>query len=414
MFLNMRTNRSDDGVDEHQRAFANPSLPLAVVVASTRWDEPPRMRHDITHQLMRWFNVLFVEFFPTEKPDQNRISWRQVSERLLIYTPRAPVCIPPRLYANDPLTHKVVNLYFKKLIVDAVGRVSCEKPILFNFVYHYPEIMTQNLFAYKAYICYDEFPKMQRRAHKRNALKTWYQATLFQRYENQVARRANRCFTPHYPLREKLAKVNGNVDMLFHAHDYPLTSPDTPREKTGTINVGYAGYLNWRLLPDWLLAVLRQKDMNLYLIGPIERTYDLSVLETYPSLNYVPPLSQEQLMQKLGEMSVLIMPYDPAIPEVSILTTNSKIFQYIATCKPIVISDLPHYIEFPHGVIYKAKDQADFVTQIRKAYGEDCEEYVSLRRRIASENTWDRRGDELFELLKQELPFLHSSGMVRA
>ena len=60
----MQTNRGNIGVDEHYPAFADPNLPLAVVVASTRWYEQPRMRHDVTRQLMRWFNVLFVEFFP--------------------------------------------------------------------------------------------------------------------------------------------------------------------------------------------------------------------------------------------------------------------------------------------------------------------------------------------------------------
>jgi hypothetical protein len=310
------------------------------------------------------------------------------------------------LYANEPLSHKVVNLYFNKQIRNAVRCLPCDQSLLFNFVYHYPEIMAVDLFAYKAYICYDEFPRMQRRAHQHNPIKAWYQANLFQHYENRVAGRANCCFTPHYPLRDKLKKVNDNVEMLFHAHDSRLMPPCEAVRKSGTIRVAYAGHINWRLLPDWLVEVSNQRDMSLYMIGPLEGSHPGSDLLKQPTINHLPSLSEERLMQKLAEMDVLVMPYDPAIPEVSILTTNSKIFQYVSTCKPIVISNLPHYIDLPYGVIYKAKDRQDFVTQIRKAFHENNESYVRLRQQIALENTWDQRGDALFDLLKQDLPAL--------
>lgn len=381
--------------------FADPDLPLAVVVAETRWDEPPRMRHDVTRQLMRWFNVLFVEFFPVGDTNRNEDKWTRAEERLLIYSPQAPLLIPVRLYANDPLTHRLVNLYFTKLIADAVRYLPSHRPILFNFVYHFPELMAAMLFSYKIYVCFDEFPKMQRRAYKRNALKAWYQATLFQHYENQVARRANRCFTPHFPLRTKLAKVNGSVEMLFHAHDFPVCPVEPPPKRSRIINVCFAGFINYRLLSDWLLSVSQAQDMRLSLIGPIQGK-EMECVLTQPLVQYIPPLDKAALRSKLMEMDVLIMPYDWTTPEAAILTTNSKTFQYVATGKPVVISNLPHYIELPRGVLYKAQSAEDFVAKIRQAYYEDSEDLVRLRSQVATENSWDKRGDLLHATINQD------------
>lgn len=78
---------------------------------------------------------------------------------------------------------------------------------------------------------------MQRRSFKRNALKAKYQEILFQHYENKVARIATHCFTPHYPLRNKLLRVNKNVEMLFHAHNWKLGSKVACQDGDGRIKV---------------------------------------------------------------------------------------------------------------------------------------------------------------------------------
>jgi hypothetical protein len=348
-------------------------------------------------------NVLFVEFFPAGNANRGWASWKQLAERLIIYTPKPPLLIPPRLYANDPFTHKAVNLYLTKLIRDALCALAQQKPILFNFVFQFPEIVRKDVFAYMTYICVDEFPRMRKQTHRSNVLKLWYRGLLFQCYENHVARRVDRCFTPHYPLRDKLVIVNPKVDMLFHAVDYPPSSPpDGWQIRSSPINVAFAGYIHYRLLKDWLLEVLRQSDMVLHLIGPIHN-YDVESLKLYPNLRLVASLDTNRLAMKLSQMDVLIMPYDPVLPEVRVLTTTSKLFQYIAALKPVVMSNLPHFLEMPEGVLYRADSPQEFVSQIRKAYAEDCQDYAKRRTTLALENTWDKRGEALLSVIRQDL-----------
>ena len=383
-------------------SFSDSSLPLAVVVAATKWDEPPRMRHHVTRQLMRWFNVLFVEFFPDPR-HRKRTGFEWQSERLITYAATPRCSLPVRLYANDPFTHGFVNRRFARDIVYAASSFGeNNRMLLLNFVYDFHEIMGQVQFAYSVYVCFDEFPRMRRRSKQVNALKAWYQAKLFQHYENQVARLADRCFTPHYPLREKLIKVNRTVDMLFHAHDFPVGPVKPPRPRSGTVNVCFAGYVNYRLLPEWLLAVSQSEDMRLHLVGPVQDKEGRSIL-AQPRVYHIPLLDKISLQSKLEEMDVLIMPYDWRTPEAAVLTTNSKIFQYIATGKPIVISNLPHYIDLPRGIIYKANSAEDFVASIRQAFAEDSELLVRERAKLASDNTWDKRGDMLYAIIQRDM-----------
>jgi hypothetical protein len=380
--------------------FSDPALPLAVVVAQTRWDEPPRMRHQVTRQLMRRFNVLFVEFFPMTRAQDEM---RAIEDRLLVCTLRAGAIQMPRWYGNDPLRHWWVNRQYAKQIERVVGSLPGRPKLLFNFAYDFPEIMGASLYELKLYVCNDEFPRMWRRATRPNAIKYFYQSRLHQHYENQVARQADRCLATHTPLVEKLSGVNDKTTLFLHGHESVVRRNSTSvRGAASKIRVAYMGYITYSLMPDWLQAVLTTTDIDLFLIGPVGK-FDINRFSGHVNLHHVKPLKGAALQAALADMDVLVMPYNPAIPEVHVLTASNKFFQYVAAGRPIVISDMPHYINMPSGVIYRARTVEEFVAQIRRAHAEDCGEYRELRAQIARENTWDKRGDELFSMIDDDL-----------
>lgn len=385
-------------------AFSDPKLPLAVVVARTRWDEPPRTRHDIARQLIRFCNVIFVEFFPMET-SHHVSEWRKVGNRLLVYAPHLMFPFPGQLYANDPITHKLVNLRWKRRLLRAVQSFAAKTVLLFNFKHDFPEIMKTRAFAWRGYVCVDEFSLMVNSDRDHSRLKRAYQARLNQYYEDRVALRANRCFTPHYALRDKLKRVNPRVNMLFHASDVsPRTSVEAVSSRKEHLQVGLLAHLDWRLLEDWLLALVQQPDMVLHMIGPVVKQFSRE-LRDGTNVRWWGVLPDDALMQKFQEMDVLIMPYNPRLPVVAAMTTNCKTFQYISACKPVVISNLPNYIKLPEGVIYKAATAGEFVSQIRRAHAEDCLEYINLRAEIARSNTWNMRGDMVFDAVAEDLGY---------
>jgi hypothetical protein len=386
-----------------QAGFADPSLPLAVVVALTRWDEPPRMRHQVTRQLMRWFNVLFVELLPNHQPSASASKLRRVNERLLVFAPQPRLRIPIHAYANIPPAHRLVNRLYRDTILELLQSLGSRPVMLFSFVHDFPEIMAVSLFSYKIYFCFDEWPRMWRRASKPWGPKFFYQSRLYQHYENQVATRADRCLASHTPLQEKLRRVNPNTDLFLHGHEFQDAIPVRPQANArAAIKVGFMGYLSYNLKLDWLMTVLNADDMELALIGPIHKL-DLAPFSKRNNFTHVPPLTGNSLLNKLAEMDVLIMPYDPRIPEVQVQTVSNKFFQYVAAGRPVVISHMPYYIEMPKGVLYRAKTAGEFINAIRQAHAEDCPAFVESRLRIAQENTWHKRGDQLYSIIQLDL-----------
>jgi len=77
-------------------------------------------------------------------------------------------------------------------------------------------------------------------------------------------------------------------------------------------------------------------------------------------------------------------------------------YEYLATGKPIVSTDLPEARQF-NEVIYIAKDKEDFVKKIDLALCENNEDLVKKRIQIASENSWDKRIDEILEIISKFL-----------
>ncbi len=392
-----------------QMQFSDPSLPLAVVVAGTDWNEPPRMRHHITRQLMRWCNVLFVEFMKAGEGEGNSENWRREGPRLIINRPARAFSFPVQVYANIPLVHAFVNKRYAKGLFNTIRRLRSGPVLLFNFVYHFPEVMNGSDFDYRAYICVDELPAMWRGRDPGNYWKRSYQTYLFQSYENRVASLADQCFTPHTKLREKLRPYCPNISMMYHAYDGDLRSlsTDTAAHRSNgrgaLVHVAFMGYIHYRLLDEWLERVLEESDMRLHMFGPVNTEYDMGKFEKLENFSHHPPVAESELVSVLKEMDVLIMPYNPDIPECKVLTTVSKLYQYVASGKPVVISALPHFVELPEGVIYRAHTGEEFVSQIRIAFEEDCEELRETRVKVVRNNTWDKRGEQLHACLKEVL-----------
>ena len=100
------------------------------------------------------------------------------------------------------------------------------------------------------------------------------------------------------------------------------------------------------------------------------------------------------------------MPYDISFRGPITTTAPNKFFQYLAVGKPVVISDMPNFIDMPYGVICRAKTAEGFVKKIRQAYEEDSNELINMRLKIAQENTWNKRGDMLYVIIQKGLNFL--------
>jgi glycosyltransferase involved in cell wall biosynthesis len=250
------------------------------------------------------------------------------------------------------------------------------------------------MFYPKVYLCNDEFPNQ--------APRQW-QRKLYSEYENQVIRRADCCFVHSKPLFEKFLTKHKNVNIMLPGHEFNLDKPPEPsnlqRHKKKQISVCYMGYIDKKILLEWLLEVVSYESLFLYLIGPVKNSIDISPLFEFSNFKMASPLEGEALQSALQSMDVCIMPYDIKLENVKACTPN-KLFQYIACGKPVVISNMNHLIELPDKFIYVANSAKEFVDCIVKAHNEDCDELTTQRIELARENSWDARGDQLHLILE--------------
>ncbi len=387
---------------EHQKGesmkFEN-SLPVVIVITRTRWDEAPRIRHQVTRQLTRFFNVVYIEKHVGIRGYEKLDSMRRESERLILYSPSLPFPVPGRLFINDLLTHHMVNVYLRRKIIAFVEQLQCETKVLINFEFDFPEIMKNSSFCFKIYLCNDEFPRMG--IESKNKLKGWFQSKLLQHYENQVIREADKCLAVSYPLRNKLKKVNSDTELFLPGHEFKCLKPVKKQAvKKLPIKIAFMGFVDDRIDSEWLLELLKNQDMFLWLIGP-NANFNLALFSKFSNISFSSFLAGEKLQKKLMEMDVLIMPYNTQLELAKFATAPNKFFQYLAAGKPIVISDMPNFIKMPAGVIYRAKTAETFVEKIRQAYAEDNDELVKMRIEIAEKNTWDKRGDILCDIIQR-------------
>jgi glycosyltransferase involved in cell wall biosynthesis len=398
-------NTDDDS--SAKNIFADSGLPLAIIVAATRWKEPPRMRHHIARQLMRWCNVLFVE---TIDGSENAIP-ALVEDRLAVAKVSTNGSVPLKIYSNEPFTHWLCNRRLAAILEQLIAKVPASHKLLFTFIHSFPEVMRITGIDARIYVCVDEFPRMWRRRSRGNPLRYFYQSRLNQWYENRVAASADLCLSPHQGLVRKLKRHCRQVELFLHAHDFSGTPPDfeasdggfkaAPGSPLAELQVAYMGFIHYRLSADMLLEVVRQRDMRLHMIGPVAPSFDVSAFASFTNVIWHGAVTGNALAELLRRMDVLVIPYYPSIPEVEVLTSTSKLFQYIAAGKPIVTSQLPCFMKLPEEVLVASTSPADFVRRIRSAREGDDDAARRLRSRIAAENTWSKRGSELREIIRK-------------
>lgn len=79
-----------------------------------------------------------------------------------------------------------------------------------------------------------------------------------------------------------------------------------------------------------------------------------------------------------------------------------KLYEYLAFGKPIVSVDIPSVHRFA-GVLRIARDREEFLAAVDGALGERDPEVAERRRKLAAENTWERRAEEISRAVEEAI-----------
>jgi len=130
---------------------------------------------------------------------------------------------------------------------------------------------------------------------------------------------------------------------------------------------------------------------------------DTTTYKTVPKRENIHYLGQkrfDELPNYIKHFDVCIIPYN--INNYTETVFPLKFFEYMATGKPIVTTNLPALDEYKDIVGY-AKDKEEFMDYIEKALKEEDQVRINERLKIAKANSWDARVEEMIKIIKAHL-----------
>lgn len=361
--------------------------PLVVVTTQTRWDETPRIRHQVTRQLALFCNVVFVELpFAADRVTDEFVA---VNPALLVFKPRSPGAALRRLRNHLKPARWLHDAALVRRVTRLVRELGYDRASLVNFQFDFAAVMRAPQFVRKVYLCNDEFQGDSR---------FWVRA-LNLAAENEVVRRADVALAVSVPLMEKLRAIAPGAQLFLPGHEAQIEAHIAVRERAEPALVCCMGFLNSRLRIDWLEELASDARFQLDLIGPLENPQDWARLLARPNVSHADALVGAALHARMRLADVFVMPYDSRQHAVRAITAPNKLFQYLACGRPVVCSDLPHLVELPQSFLYVAANSAAFVDAVWRAFAEDSPAATTDRLAYAARNSWSARGDVLRQLL---------------
>jgi teichuronic acid biosynthesis glycosyltransferase TuaH len=185
---------------------------------------------------------------------------------------------------------------------------------------------------------------------------------------------ARRCVGSH----ERLSKISGKV-------------------------MGYLGNIERRIDYNLLMSVLELlPDWQIVMAGPVERQYVPVEFSNHSRVHLIGPVPHHEAPAVIAGFDVAIIPFKS--DEVSSGIYPLKLFEYLATGKPVVSTDFnPEVLENVSHVAARASDVKDFARAVERSYTTDSTELQLKRVHVASENTWEHRARLFKSIISVEL-----------
>lgn len=365
--------------------FANQSKLLVVVTSQTKWNEVPRMRHNITTQLSRFYNVIYVEL---DSFGQTKLE--KISNSLLLLKVGCFIRGLNRINAAKNL----FNLYQSKIIDQYIRKFKAEKKIIINFKFDFYQAYALKIWTLKYYFMNDDFVNMP--PHSSQSEKEGRR-----KQQNKTISNVSRVFVSSDPLGDDIKDQIKNISIIYSGHDFTPTSEWKASENLRPV-LCFMGTIHDELEAEWIDCAASTGKYEVRLIGPVESTRIRKMLDKNCNIRFYEPLIGDKLQVFLHAADAFLMPYK--LVEINTkASVPAKLFQYLACGKPIISSKLPHLIKLPKGFIYESCDPSEFINNIELALNEDEKLLMDARFELSLKNTWNYRGEKIFSIIEFDL-----------
>lgn len=381
-----------------------------VCFASAYWDEPlwTNKQHVMARFAERGHRVLYVDpgaswpalrhWLRGDYPASALWRWAR-HERPNLWR-MLPLLLPLRQFEPlKPLSWRVPARAIRRFLHEQ----GWPEPIL--WVYH-PEAarildrLPARLVCYDCVDDYSTFPQYRGRQERIVAL------------ERRILERADLVFATSPALYEAKSQMNPHTYLVPNVGDAehfskamaPETAVPDDLLQIPAPRIGFVGAVDDYKVDVALLAEVARgrSDWSFVLIGPVgvaEKQPRLQALRL-PNVHLLGYRPYEALPAYLKGVDVCIIPY--AVNEHTRSVMPIKVFEFLATGKPVVVTPLPSLLPF-RETVRVADGAAEFVRAIAESMESDDEAQRAARLALARANTWEKRVDTLLDLVRQRL-----------
>lgn len=164
--------------------------------------------------------------------------------------------------------------------------------------------------------------------------------------------------------------------------------------------IGFLGILQDRIDVELLKNIAREiPQASLVLAGPVWKNFPKNELEKFPNVYFTGSVSYDEIPQFYAGFDVGIIPYKN---NVFIKSTNSmKFYEYLAAGLPVVSTPSGGIEKFGE-VIGVANSSIEFVVALKNILTSPQTHLTQKRKDFVKEETWKKRLETIFSLLKLE------------
>lgn len=363
--------------------------PAVIILAGVRWDFLWQRHQTLATLFARaGYLTIFVETTGLANPKLDSATLRKVLARIwrssrkkrppveTNLTVYSPLTLPPTLRSFRRLNEK----FFVPRVVEDLRKTTGPEPVIVA----YPPTRTTldlisslhpRLVLYDCSEDYAAFPGIPKDIA----------AT-----ERELLRRADLVSCTSTDLLRKAHSVRPDAFLSGPGVDYDHFAA-VPQPPLGEIRtVCFFGHLGEERIDFAALRAIARAGFQVRLIGNSGRV-ERGFLNT-PGIDYRGEVSHSELPGALADVDAFVLPYRMNALTKSI--SPAKIYECLATGKPVVATPLPAMTELAEYV-YLAEKPEDYVGVLRGLVASESGEKSRARQRLARENSWERRFAEI-------------------
>ncbi|WP_159467666.1 glycosyltransferase [Dyadobacter sp. 3J3] len=359
------------------------------------------------------------DYFLLRKSNEYKIRKDHISlwDTSLVETdvPNLKVIIPPILFSINflpegalfrialKLNEKLIRMKLKAII----ARYNIKDFIFINsFNFHYPDIAEKLNPMLTIYHCLDPMVLTFNRKHGVVS-------------EDRLVKTSDLVICSSRQLYVEKKRDNPNSYFIANAanleHSSKALDPDLSVmpsiAKLKKPVIGYFGAIERRIDYDLLEKVIKKNtDKSFVFVGPEDKQFIPKWYYEAENVYFIGSVAYEHMPSVIKGFDVAIIPFKK--DDVSNSIFPLKLFEYLGAGKPVVAIDFnPDLIEFTKGSVAFCSDAKSFSQAIEAAINNDNSSLIAERVKIAAENTWESRIDEMADIISNQFDIKEKSNL---